>query len=349
MRRYTKELFAALARVPELTVIAVGPRAGSQVPKGVEIAAGSLSLPTNLGWMLTGLPVAARRARLDVFHAPSYTAPVYGPRPLVLTIHDVSYERHPEWYPYSRDPLRRAFYRASAEGADRIITDSAFSKSEILAAYDLRPESVHVVPLAASTVFSPGPPMPLPPGCPAEYVLHVGDLHERRNLPMLARAVAAARAKRGTALTLVCVGTDRGSGQALRAIGHRVGGSPLVLPYENATESTLLALYRSAAALVYPSRYEGFGLPLLEAMSCGTPVIASRSSSIPEVVGEAAVLLDPDDEPGWAAAIERVLDDPSHASQLRTAGLSRAAGFSWDRTAAETAVVYRRLVSKPAS
>ena len=111
-----------------------------------------------------------------------------------------------------------------------------------------------------------------------------------------------------------------------------------------APEPLLLALYRSAHALVYPSRYEGFGLPLLEAMACGTPVIAARTSSIPEVVGEAAVLLDPDDEEGWIAAIDRVLEDAPHRARLRDAGASRAREFSWRRTAEETARVYRRLL-----
>jgi glycosyltransferase involved in cell wall biosynthesis len=351
MRRYTKELFGALARLDTaLTVVAVGPRNGSLVPEGVEVVPAGFSLPTNIGWMLTGLSNAANRARLDIFHAPSYTAPLRGPRPLVVTIHDVSYERHPEWYPYRRDPIRRAFYRASAAAADRIITDSQFSKSEIIAAYGVRPELIDVVPLAAPAAYCAGPAMPLAPQWPSEYVVHVGDLHERRNLMMLARAVAAARKRRrppGQALALVLVGNDRGSGDELRAMNGRAG-SPLLVFAGSAPEGTLLALYRSAAALVYPSRYEGFGLPLLEAMSCGTPVIAARSSSIPEVVGDAAVLLDPDDEAGWAAAIERVVEDPSHAAQLRAAGLARASIFSWAKTAAATAAVYRRLLDAPA-
>ena len=112
------------------------------------------------------------------------------------------------------------------------------------------------------------------------------------------------------------------------------------------TSEALLALYRSAAALVYPSRYEGFGLPLLEAMACGVPVIASRASCIPEVTGDAAVLLDPDDAEAGAAAIARVLGDRSVAPRLRAAGSERAAGFSWRRTAEQTAAVYDRLLGR---
>jgi glycosyltransferase involved in cell wall biosynthesis len=348
MRRYAHELFGALAVLePSLSVVAVGVPAGLALPTGIEAALAAKSLPTNAGWMLTGLPLTARRAHLDLFHAPSYTAPVGGPRPLVLTIHDISYERNPEWYPYKRDPVRRAFYRYSARSADRVITDSHFSKGEIVEVYGLNPSTIDVVPLAASTAFCEGPALPLPSGWPSPFVLHVGDLHARRNLPMLARVVASLRSRHPawSGLGLVLAGVDRGTGAGLRVFSDSIGGTtPLVTFAGPAPETLLLALYRSASALVYPSRYEGFGLPLLEAMACGTPVIAARTSSIPEVVGGAAVLLDPDDEQGWRAAIVRVLEDEAHRTQLRDAGRHRASQFSWRRTAEETARVYRTLL-----
>jgi len=347
MRRYSRELFGALAQQDSsLTLVAVGAPPDVTVPQGIERGASARALPTNLGWMLTGLPRAANRATLDLFHAPSYTAPIYGPRPLVLTIHDVSYERNPEWYPYKRDPIRRMFYRYSARSADRIITDSAFSKQEIVDVYGLRPGVVDVVPLAAASSFSSGSSLPLPAGYPRQYVLHVGDLHARRNLPMLVRAIAALRSRSAawSSLGLVLAGVDRGTGDELAQLSASAGGSVPLVTFAGATsDSALLALYRSAVALVYPSRYEGFGLPLLEAMACGTPVIAARTSSIPEVVGDSGVLLDPDDDHAWEVEIERVLDDTAHRSLLRAAGLQRAREFSWQRTARETAVVYRTL------
>jgi glycosyltransferase involved in cell wall biosynthesis len=348
MRRYTHELFGALAEhVPDVGVIAVGAPEGRSLPAGVARAPAASSLPTNLGWMITGLPRAARRAGLNLFHAPSYTVPLGGPRPLVVTIHDVSYERRPEWYPYKRDPLRRGFYRWSARHADHIVTDSEFSRSEIVAAYDVPAGNVTVVPLAAAPGFAAGPILPLPPRYSVPFILHVGDLHARRNLPMLARAIAALRAQSLSrrSLQLILVGTDRGSASELRSISDRAGGDrPLIQFASAASDLDLLALYRSASALAYPSRYEGFGLPLLEAMASGTPVVAARTSSIPEVVGNAAVLLDPDDDRAWADALARVLDDPSHAAALREAGVERAREFSWRRTAEATARVYRALV-----
>jgi glycosyltransferase involved in cell wall biosynthesis len=347
MRRYAWELFGALAAIePDSRVVAVGAAPDVAVPFGVERSPAGATLPTNFGWMLTGLPRAARRARVDLFHAPSYTAPIGGPRPLVLTIHDVSYERHPEWYPYRQDPLRRAFYRRSAKSADCIITDSEFSRGEIAAAYDLDPTSIDVVPLAPGREFQSGPALPLPAGVPRRYLLHVGDVHVRRNLPMIARAVLMLRALDAAYrdLTLVLTGADYGGGEALRDMNCTACEFPPIVFLGIVPGETLVALYRSALALVYPSRYEGFGLPLLEAMACGTPVIAARTSSIPEVAGDAAVLLDPDDETGWREAIRRVVEDTEFSEKLRSAGLSRAAGFSWTRTARETSGVYRGLL-----
>ena len=134
---------AAFTIRPVLVVVLGGsPR---DVPEGVPHVAEPRHPPTNLGWTLVGLPIAARRARIDLLHAPAYTAPVGIRTPVVVTIHDVSYERHPEWYPYRRDRLRRAFYRASARSAARVLTDSAFSAAEIHAAYGIARDRI-VVP-----------------------------------------------------------------------------------------------------------------------------------------------------------------------------------------------------------
>jgi glycosyltransferase involved in cell wall biosynthesis len=342
VRRYTRELFGAMAGRGDVEVVAVGAPADCPVPAGVQAVPGARTLPSNAGWMLTGLPRAAARARLDLFHAPSYTAPVGGPRPLVLTIHDVSYARRPEWYPYRRDPIRRSFYRWSARAADLIITDSGFSKREIMAAYGLHPDRIDVVPLAAGAHFAPGPRLP-----PAMFVLHVGDIHPRRNLPVALHALALLRQRTPQLrdIRLMLVGVDRGTVGELQALAARLApGPPLVELRGRATDDELVHLYRTTLALVYPSRYEGFGLPLLEAMACGTPVIASREASIPEVTGDAALLLDPDDVEGWAEAIASVADEAARV-RLRDAGLARASAFSWARTADLTVAAYRRAIS----
>ena len=343
VRRYTRELFGAMAGLEGVDVVAAGTAPGADLPPGVTSAAASASLPTNVGWMISGLPRAARSAKLDVFHAPSYTAPLGGPRPLVLTIHDISYERHPEWYPYHRDPARRAFYRWSARTADRIITDSEFSKQEIAAGYSLDPDRIAVVPLAAGSRFTPAADAP-PASSP--YLLHVGDLHPRRNLAVAVRALKRLRARREDlrAVRLVLAGVDRGAGAALIENCSPEDARMIELA-GTVSEDALLQLYRGATGLVYPSLYEGFGLPLLEAMACGTPVIASRAASIPEVTGDAAVLRDPNDDAGWAEAIESVFD-PAVARRLRSAGLDRASAFTWQRAAATTVDVYRQALGE---
>lgn len=341
VRRYTLELFGAMAARGDVEVVAVGPEPGAVIPPGVQPAEAAASLPSNAGWMMSGLPRAASRARLHLFHAPSYTAPRGGPRPLVLTIHDVSYARRPEWYPYRRDPVRRAFYRWSANAADLIITDSEFSKREIIAAYRLPAERIEVVPLAAGPQFVAGPRLP-----PAMFVLHVGDIHPRRNLTVILHALAQLRKQSAEMrdVRLVLSGVDRGSLGDLQALAYKLSsGPPLLEMRGRTTDEELLHLYRTAIALVYPSKYEGFGLPLVEAMSCGTPVVAANAASIPEVTGDAALLRDPDDVEAWASGIAEMLD-PAARARYRDASIARAAAFSWSRTADVTLRAYARVL-----
>lgn len=341
VRRYARELFGAIAARGDVVVVAVGAPAGEELPVGVERAAGAWTLPTNAGWMFTGLPRAASRARIGLFHAPSYTAPFRGPRPLVLTIHDVSYARRPEWYPYRRDPLRRAFYRWSARAADLVLTDSEFSKREIVAAYDLRPERISVVPLAAGARFTPGPLLP-----PALFVLHVGDIHPRRNLATVLEALARLRQRAPDMrdVRLVVVGTDRGHLAELQGLAARLSDGPPLIDFRGrVSDDELVRLYRTTLALVYPSKYEGFGLPLVEAMACGTPVIGSTAASIPEVAGDAALLRDPDEPEAWTEGILST-GDPATRARLRAVGLARAATFTWARTAELTVAAYRRAL-----
>jgi glycosyltransferase involved in cell wall biosynthesis len=319
------------------------------LPAGLQHVEESWHPPTNLGWSALGLPRAAAKAGVDVIHAPAYTAPLWSGAPVVLTIHDVSYERHPEWYPYRRDAIRRMFYRRSARAAAQVLTDSEFSASEIAAAYAIPRERITVAPLGVSEHFAPvdRPNETLPAGITPPYLLHVGDLHERRNLPLVVHAMFEAQRHPGMPpLTLVLAGVDRGIGDRLRGYAREATSPDAVVCLGPVSDSQLLTLYRGAVALVYPSRYEGFGLPVLEAMACGTPVIASRAASIPEVLGDAGILLDPDDEPGWADAIAKVVNDEWQKSRMRKAGLARALEFTWSRTASITLGVYRQLAER---
>ena len=342
VRRYVHELFGAMGRVSSgVAVVAVGAPTHASLPTGVMAAPAGPALPSNLGWSLTGLPIGVRRAAADVFHAPAYTAPLWGARPLVVTIHDVSYARHPEWYPSSVDPLRQAFYRASARRADRILTDSEFSKREIVAAYDIDPASIDVVPLAASALFVADPAVPREP-----VVLHVGDLHARRNLPMLLDVVLTLRRSVPGlgSLRLVLAGVDRGPLASL--VEQAAADRDALVHVGSPSDVELLQWYRRASVFAYPSRYEGFGIPLLEAMACGTPVVASTAASIPEVAGDGALLVDVDDVDGWREAIRSLLTDRALASDRAASGAARAARFTWEATALATAAVYRRVAQE---
>jgi alpha-1,3-rhamnosyl/mannosyltransferase len=351
VRRYVEGLVPALRALGQFEIIALG---GDRAPAGIERVGEPWHPPSNLGWAAVGLQRAAARAGVDLIHAPAYTGPLWPGIPVVLTIHDVSYARHPEWYPYRQDWLRRAFYRRSAHAAAHIVTDSEFSAGEIVAAYAIPSDRITVVPLGVDAAFAPSPPRPiaplslhplapLPPRPLAPFFLHVGDLHARRNLAMVTTAPLAVRQQQHLPLSLVLAGVDRGVGEDLSRIAREGGAPDAVVRLGSVDDAALGRLYAEAAALVYPSHYEGFGLPVLEAMACGTPVIAARAGSIPEVLGDAGILLGPDDTSGWAAAMATLLRDRAIGARMRSQGLARAAEFTWERTARTSADVYRRV------
>lgn len=371
VRRYVWELYRAMREAdPDAELVAIGAGRGAALPDGMTRRE-AIAFPTNLGWMAASLPLAVRGARLDVFHAPAYTAPLWGVHPQLLTIHDVSYERHPEWNAYRNDRFRRAFYRRGALAADRIVTDSAFSKTEIIAAYDIVADQIDVVPLAPSAIFTLGPfdPALAPKGVRQPYALHVGDLQVRRNLPTALDAILRIRHLPDNLISrfpdaplpvaadtassrfpiLVCAGVDRGEGAKLAARAREAADPDAIVLTGPVSDDSLVNLYRGASLLVYPSRYEGFGIPILEAMRCGIPVVGSAAASIPELMGDAGVLLPPLDVEAWVAAIRPILKDPATAARLSAASLQQAATFTWARTARETLRILRALAGRTAS
>ena len=307
--------------------------------------------PVRILWEQCLAPAATRRWRLDLLHAPVNVVPLAGPRPLVLTVHDLAFLRYPEHYPPLKQRYLAALTRRSARGADLVIAVSGQTREDVVELCGVRPEKIVVVPNGVDASLRPVRDADVlqafrqAHGLPNEFVLFLGTLQPRKNLEGLLRAYARARAE----LPLVVAGArgwrESRIFQLVKELDlvDRVRFTGYVRPED------LPLWYSAATAFVYPSLYEGFGLPVLEAMACGTPVITSATSSLPEVAGDAAILVDPRDTDALARALRELAGSPRLRAELSAAGLERARAFSWERTARETLQAYRQaLASAPA-
>jgi len=282
------------------------------------------------------------RARpIDLFHFPAYTASSRLSCRTIVSVHDVSYAAHPEWYPHRAGKVRQRFYRLSAEEADGVITMSQFSKNEIMRVYSVPEENIHPIYLASGLQdVKPAARWERPERL-ARYLLHVGDLHLRRNLPTAMEAFH--RAGPDSDLALVMIGRDLGGRPEIEERASALGMQNRLHFLQDVPIDQMPHYYQNAVALIYPSLYEGFGLPLLEAMQWSCPVVASRVASIPEVTGEAAWLVDPLNPSEIADGIRSILRQPETRQQLIEKGLQRAATFTWRKTAEQTTAVYRHV------
>jgi glycosyltransferase involved in cell wall biosynthesis len=298
-------------------------------------------------WEQTRL--AALSGGVDLLHGLAFVAPLLARCPTMITVHDLSFLRFPNAFrPFNRTYLALAT-RASVRRARCVIAVSESTRQDVIALLGAPPDKVVVVYNGVTEAFSPAPaPQAVEQarqlGLPERYILYVGTLEPRKNLVRLLDAYAALRRRSADAPPLVIAG---GKGWYYEEIERRVDeldlGQQVIFPGFVPAED-LPWLYRGAALFVYPSIFEGFGLPVLEAMACGAPVITSTVSSLPEVAGDAALLVDPEDTEGLADAMHRALCEPGLAEALRAAGIERARRFSWDHTAAETAGHYRRAL-----
>lgn len=267
-------------------------------------------------WYPLVLPRQARERRLDVLHCPTFRGPAASPVPLVVTVHDLAVLLHPETFNRWTRAYSRALVPRVVRAARLVIAVSEFTRRELERLLRVPPERVRVVPNGVDALFAAE-------GARAggDYVLAVGTIEPRKNLPR------AARAARRLGIELRAVGAPgwgRVDLDGVRWLGQ--------LPDEE-----LAAQYRGARCLVYPSLYEGFGIPILEAMACGCPVVTSAGGATEEVAGGAAVLVDPLDEAAIAAGIEEA---DARRGALRAAGLERARPFTWDAARAATRAVY---------
>ena len=210
-------------------------------------------------------------------------------------------------------------------------------------------EEITVIPLAADRRFRPMRPVDVEPilreyGVEFTYILYVGSVAARKNVPRLLEAYARLR-DWSERWKLVIVGAHKWKSSPIVDAAQRLGLEPHLHFTEYVGEDHLPALYSGADLFAFPSLYEGFGLPILEAMACGTPVVTSNTSSLPEVAGDAAIIVDPNDVDAIAGAMRRVLEDPDLAQALQERGVARAAQFSWERTAQATVAVYEQLLA----
>ena len=296
------------------------------------------------------LPVELLRARADLFHATDFVAPWPNPTPTVVTIHDLTFLRRPD----VMTPQAARYYAQvprSVHRARAVIAVSAATKHDVVTMLGVPEDRVRVVPLAADAAFRPVDDEGLLHrvrdrfGLPARFVLFVGTREPRKNLGALLDACAEVRDADGP-VPLVVVG-ERGwlSDDLERRLQTQEGVSVLA----GVPPQDLVAIYNLATLLALPSLDEGFGLPVVEAMACGTPVVCSRVGALPEVAGGAALLVDPADVGGIAAALSSVLEDAALREEMRERGLARASAFGWDHTARETAAVYRSVLAEGSS
>jgi len=297
------------------------------------------------------LSAELRRRPVDLLHV-QYTAPPLAPCPVVATIHDLSFEHIPETFKRRSRVQLRLTVRATARRAAHVIAPSEYTRRDLVETYGLDPGRVSAIPLAVAPHFRPVEDagelarVRQRYGIAGEYVLAVGSIQPRKNLARLVRAYSALRRRRGRSNLpqLVLVGKQAWLyGDTLRAIEEEgLGESVLLTGY--VSEGDLPALYTGALLFAYPSFYEGFGLPPLEAMSCGAPVLTGNLTSLPEVVGDAGLTVDPLDTGALAEALARLIDDDALRATLSERGLRRARRFDWRETARMTLQVYRRVM-----
>jgi glycosyltransferase involved in cell wall biosynthesis len=348
---YTMRLITALDRLGErLTVFTSRPDAidaprsrVEQVTSATRPERGARGHLRRLLWTQTGLRFALRARPPRALLNPVAEGLIGARIPQVTVIHDVLPLRYPAEYRLQQPYLRHYVPRVLASSA-AVVVNSECTRRDVLAVYRLRPDKVHV----ALCGFDERRFFPDPADAPRQtdpYALFVGNVLPHKNLARLVEAFAAARARRPFRLVI------RGGGRpehvsALRARIDALGVGAHVDWQPWAGDDELLTLYRGARMLVLPSLYEGFGLPALEAMACGTPVIVSNVASLPEVVGDAAVFVDPEDVGSISAAMTRLLSDDALAKELRGRGLARARSFSWERTARQVQAVLRAVTGQ---
>jgi glycosyltransferase involved in cell wall biosynthesis len=345
---YMRELLTGLARIDtrnHYRLIAVRPHPFyAQLTERFTFH--RLPRPWSLLRYFSSLTWELRRHPVDVFHV-QYILPTGYSGRAVATIHDLHFEHYPLHYPLVDRLFLKTFVRRTALRVDKILTDSTHSKHDLRTRYGLSDEKIAVIPLGINSRFRPEPnPERLRAvrekyGIAERFILFIGRLvDQRKNASLLMEAFITLGREAACGHQLVIAGKNEGRGpQALAAKAQTLGEGRIHFPGFIA-EADVPALMSAATIFVYPSLFEGFGLPPLEAMACGTPVISSNATSLPEVVGDAALLINPHHKDELVEALRRLLADADLRQHLRELGLQRAAQYVWETCARQTLAVY---------
>ena len=345
------------ARHPEHEFIVFGDAATEYDPPCANVRVERLRALSRLTFDQRALPRGLARVEADVFFSPYIKAPLRCPCPYVTTIHDLLQYVAPTYR-----GLRHRVYqfllriqgRMTSGRAVAIVSVSEHSKADITRIFGVGSDKIHVAHNVASPACVPGPDPNAAKamrewlGFPDDYILYVGNFSPHKNVESALRAYAGLDVSLKERCRLVLTGGKGPRQEAIRGLSAELGVEGRVLLPGYAPEEHLAALYREAAVFIFPSFYEGFGLPVLEAMACGTPVVCSNASSLPEVTGDAALLVDPTDVPAMARALRDMLFDSELSGRLRESGLARAKEFQPERSAEIILQVLTQATEGPA-
>jgi len=312
----------------------------------------NLWTPSHHRFEQIALPIELARVRPDLLHSPDFIPPFRGRHRRIITVHDLTFLRYPQFLTAeSRRYYNTQIARAVAM-ADRILADSRATKADLIDLLGAPADKISVVWLAADARFKPMAPAEVQPrldalGLPETYLLFVGTFEPRKNVAGLLTAYRLLLDREPGAPRLVISGRRGWLFDETPAQIDRLGLRERIVFLDAPSDADLVALYNGATALALPSYYEGFGLPVLEAMACGAPVVISDRGSLPEIAGDAALVVNPDDPDALATALRRVSLDVDLRAELRRKGLTRAAEFSWERCARETLAAYDRVLANP--
>jgi glycosyltransferase involved in cell wall biosynthesis len=343
---YTRSLLLALAARGGARYVGMAHHAPRE-PGELEAAGIGIErqeAPLGVLWQQMALPRRLARGDVDLFWSPLITLPMRCPVPAVATVHDLTVLLFPESHTLKVRWSLRPFLRPSFEAARRLVTISAATARDLAFHFPQCAEKIRVVYPGIDPEFQPGTPEEIAAtrrelGAPEGYVLYAGTLEPRKNLGTLLDAWTALRSESPRTPPLVLAGPKGwGSERLIRRI--QALASEGVIAVGRVERDRLVRIFQAASVFVYPSLYEGFGFPAAEALACGVPVVVGDTSSLPEVVGDAGLLVDPRDAGAIAARIKAVLENPGKAAELAARGVERAARFRWDRAASEMEEVF---------